>query len=186
MALSPDVRPLGSSGICSFHICIPIGAFHFTHNSLIKIEEIWLFSVIGPLTIFEFLINIYIVSRVLDFCNRNTLVLVLCVIEELIYNLQYWALLYYAYLAPVVCSKKYSLLFNCCMKDCNLFLCSADGHVYLIQKFIFIYKYNLDCSTIYIFTPKQMRLEKLFSPVLMNFTHYYFLITLLKYSFSAM
>lgn len=97
MALSPDVRPLGSSGICSFHICVPIGAFHFTHNSLIKIEEIWLFSVIGPLTIFEFLINIYIVSRVLDFCNRNTLVLVLCVIEELIYNLQYSALLYYAY-----------------------------------------------------------------------------------------
>lgn len=42
MALShlPDVRPLGFSGICSCYVCFPIGAIHFTHNSLIKIWEI--------------------------------------------------------------------------------------------------------------------------------------------------
>lgn len=29
--------------------------------------------------------------------------------------------------------------------------------IYLIQKYMFIYKYNLDCSTIYIITSKQIR-----------------------------
>lgn len=37
MALSPDVRALRFSGVCSCHIYFFIGAFNFPHNSLIKI-----------------------------------------------------------------------------------------------------------------------------------------------------
>lgn len=108
VALSPDVRPLGFSEICSSYIYFPIGAFHF---SLIKIQEIRLVSVIGLLTTFEFLTNIHIVSRAFDFCSRNILVVVPGVIDELSCNpLPSSFVLCCFSLAPLgLCSKKYSL-----------------------------------------------------------------------------